>query len=122
MYSRLLGISAAVSNEFKTTATRSSGAAGTNNLYLSLAPLPGVHKLLSRPLELSAAAAGKCKTIAARSSGGRGKCPVIFDLHLALMAKVNKLLFMSFLPQPFVGRGKQVSIFRLFIPNFLVAT
>ena len=106
MYSRLLEISAAAPNEFKTSATRNFGAAGANNLYLSLAALPGVHKLLSRPLELFAAAADKCMTIATRSSGGRGKCPIIFDLHLALVARVNKLLFMSFLPEPFVGRGK----------------
>ena len=98
MYSRLLEISAAVSIEFKTSATRNSGAAGANNLYLSLAALPGVHNLLSRPLELSAAAAGKCKAIAARSSGGRGEYPVNFDFHLALMARVYSLLFLNFAP------------------------
>ena len=71
-------------SKFKTSATRSFGAAGANNLSLSLAALPGVHNLFSRPLELSAAAAGDHKTIAARSSSGRGEYPVILTSTLLL--------------------------------------
>ena len=70
VYSQLLEISAAASNNFKTSATRNFGAAGANNLYLFLAALPGVHKLFSRPLEPPAAATDY-EIIAARSYMGR---------------------------------------------------
>ena len=105
VFSRPIELPAVVGSMFKTTAARNSEA-GVNCFSLSLAALPGVHKLFFRPLHLLAAVARQYKAPAAKRRRAGVNNVSFLTFTLLSWAGVNKLSFSSFYVPAFLGRGE----------------